>query len=326
MPSRTETKPTKPDPSLAALERAANQIEAPKPSADLLKSDPELYGRALLAGKMAEIMAEVGYVEKHGRNTEFGYDYATESDVAAALRPAMARRGVCMIPVVTLKGNRTVTTRKGTEMQLADVLAEVTFVDSETGAMLTVSMPGTGMDTMDKAPYKGATGAIKYALMKAFNISTGDDPERTREGEASDAIEGQTGQTKRDYEIKPNQRAVIWGRARGADIDNELLYRIIRCTTRGKAEHPDAVTKRSQLDFIVAALDHYAAHSDKDLAGIEAWETEQGLSGVPAGERPQSSAGEGSAGGSELPPADDSPENGYTPDATSGDSDDEIPF
>jgi hypothetical protein len=202
-----------------------------------------------------------------------------------------------MIPVVTLKGNRTVTTRKGTEMQLADVLAEVTFVDSETGASLTVSMPGTGMDTMDKAPYKGATGAIKYALMKAFNISTGDDPERTREGEASDAIEGQTGQTKRDYEIKPNQRAVIWGRARGADIDNELLYRIIRCTTRGK-----------------------------DLAGIEAWETEQGLSGVPAGERPQSSAGEGSAGGSELPPADDSPENGYTPDATSGDSDDEIPF
>ena len=36
---------------------------------------------------------------------------------------------------------------------------------------------GTGADSGDKAPYKATTGAIKYALLTAFLIPTGDDPE-----------------------------------------------------------------------------------------------------------------------------------------------------
>ena len=37
---------------------------------------------------------------------------------------------------------------------------------------------GDGVDTYDKAPGKAMTYADKYALMKAYKISTGDDPDQ----------------------------------------------------------------------------------------------------------------------------------------------------
>ena len=37
---------------------------------------------------------------------------------------------------------------------------------------------GDGLDTGDKAPGKAMTYADKYALMKAYKISTGDDPDK----------------------------------------------------------------------------------------------------------------------------------------------------
>ena len=36
---------------------------------------------------------------------------------------------------------------------------------------------GEGADVGDKAPYKAMTGALKYALLQSFLLSTGDDPE-----------------------------------------------------------------------------------------------------------------------------------------------------
>ena len=45
---------------------------------------------------------------------------------------------------------------------------------------LVVAVAGEGADAGDKAPYKAMTGALKYALLQSFLLSTGDDPEDER--------------------------------------------------------------------------------------------------------------------------------------------------
>jgi hypothetical protein len=52
-----------------------------------------------------------------------------------------------------------------------------TLTDGETGETLSFQSIGTGADSGDKAAYKAATGALKYALLTGFLIPTGDDPE-----------------------------------------------------------------------------------------------------------------------------------------------------
>lgn len=63
---------------------------------------------------------------------------------------------------------------------------------------------GDGVDSQDKAPGKAMTYADKYALLKAYKIQTGDDPDANGSGELK-AVEKKT-------EVKlltDNQRATI---------------------------------------------------------------------------------------------------------------------
>ena len=55
---------------------------------------------------------------------------------------------------------------------------EFKFIDGETGEEITFKMSGSGQDAGDKGIFKAISGAQKYALMKAFMIPTGDDPEQ----------------------------------------------------------------------------------------------------------------------------------------------------
>lgn len=56
---------------------------------------------------------------------------------------------------------------------------EYTFVNAEKPEeQITVTTYGDGVDSQDKAPGKAMTYADKYALMKAYKIVTGDDPDQ----------------------------------------------------------------------------------------------------------------------------------------------------
>lgn len=134
-----------------------------------------------LIKKLAEVMAEVERVAKHGRNDFHKYDYATESDIVAAVRSAMAARGIMMIPHVRSLNWRQ--TEKGSP--IATMAVEFRVTDGDTH--LSFVMIGEGQDTGDKATYKALTGATKYALLKLFLIPTGDDPERDEPGRRSPA-------------------------------------------------------------------------------------------------------------------------------------------
>lgn len=130
-----------------------------------------------LVKKLAEVMKEVKYIQKTGYNSFHKYKYATEADVNEKVREELSARDVIMIPNVRSQSSRTHTTAKGNTEYIVTVEVEFTFYDGETGESIVFTTFGEGQDAGDKGTYKAITGAQKYALMKAFMIPTGDDPE-----------------------------------------------------------------------------------------------------------------------------------------------------
>ncbi|WP_373894422.1 ERF family protein [Virgibacillus sp. CBA3643] len=130
-----------------------------------------------LVKKLANVMKEVKYIEKKGFNNFNKYKYATESDVAERVREVLAEQNVMMLPDVVEHTTREHVNRKQNIEYIATVKVKFTFIDGETGEEISIHSAGEGQDAGDKAVYKAITGAQKYALMKAFMIPTGDDPE-----------------------------------------------------------------------------------------------------------------------------------------------------
>lgn len=123
---------------------------------------------------LAEVMGEVDRVPKSGRNEFHRYDYATEADIVDAVRGGLAARGIMLVPDVESATYRDVTTKGGTQ-QVITLTVRFTFYGH--GETLSFRIVSEGADALDKAAYKALTGALKYALLKAFLIPTGDDPE-----------------------------------------------------------------------------------------------------------------------------------------------------
>jgi hypothetical protein len=137
-----------------------------------------------LFAKIAAVMAKVSRIPKAGHNVQQGYKYATEADIADSVRSAMAEVGLVMMPSFAAPTFRTVKA-KDRELTICTVLGTFTFADAETGETAVSVFPGEGMDSGDKAIYKAMTGAEKYALLKTFLLSSGDDAEK--DGSPDDA-------------------------------------------------------------------------------------------------------------------------------------------
>ena len=130
------------------------------------------------------VMTDVGYVQKKDENKFQKYKYAGEGALLAALRPAMVRHGLVLIPSVENVspideyGNTTVT-------------IEYTLTHAPTGAVWPKPLRAVGVGNDrnskggvgDKGLYKAITGANKYMLFKLFQLETGDDAEKTENEE-----------------------------------------------------------------------------------------------------------------------------------------------
>jgi hypothetical protein len=132
---------------------------------------------AKLASKLVRVMGGIGHIPKRGRNEFFGYDYATEADVADAVRTALVAEGVVMIPSIADVREREVLTRKNQKEIVTTVTLAVTFIDGDSGQTFTFQMAGAGQDGGDKGIMKAISAAMKYAQLKALSLPTGDDPE-----------------------------------------------------------------------------------------------------------------------------------------------------
>lgn len=87
---------------------------------------------------------------------------------------------------------------------------------------------GDGIDTMDKAPGKSMTYADKYALMKAYKISTGDDPDKDASVEQTEICNKQKKPVNKTY--KAEERPPV-EKPKG-EVSGALLMEFKECQTK----------------------------------------------------------------------------------------------
>ena len=135
--------------------------------------------------KLSLIENEIGVVEK-GLSVSMGkgsYKAVSERDVLDAIKPIEQKYRVYSYPYDTEIINNEVlekTSNYGTTTsQFLRLKRVYRFVNIDNkDEYIDVISYGDGIDTGDKAPGKAMTYADKYALMKAYKLSTGDDPDK----------------------------------------------------------------------------------------------------------------------------------------------------
>lgn len=147
-----------------------------------------IYQRMLKAQSMIETVAKNIEVEAGKQRS---YKAVNERDILDAVKKAEQECGIYSYPISReIYETKETTSQYGTIsfwMRFKVVYRFVNVDDPED--YIEVISYGDGVDTMDKAPGKGMTYADKYALMKAYKISTGDDLDTEASKEQAKVIE-----------------------------------------------------------------------------------------------------------------------------------------
>ena len=140
--------------------------------------------------KMSAITAEIGVVEKNLNvkvNSNSSYKAVSERDVLDAVKPIEQKYRVysypanrkivdCDVLTKETEYNGTIT-RTNTLFMRVETVYRFVNIDKP-DEFIETTVDGDGLDTGDKAAGKAMTYADKYALMKAYKLSTGDDPDK----------------------------------------------------------------------------------------------------------------------------------------------------
>jgi len=147
--------------------------------------------------RMSAITNEINKVAKNlsvgtGKSA---YKAVGEADVLAAVKPAEEKYGVYSYPydreiietailTTTSEFDGKITEKKNQFLRVRTVYRFVN-VDKQ-DEYIDITTFGDGVDSQDKAPGKAMTYADKYALLKAYKIITGDDPDQKYSDEMKD--------------------------------------------------------------------------------------------------------------------------------------------
>lgn len=183
--------------------------------------------------KMSAITAELTAVAKNlsvgeGRSS---YKAVGEADVLAAVRPLEVKHKVYSYPVDReivssqimesereYKGNVT-----KTQKQFMRVKTTYRFVNMENPEeFVDIVSYGDGVDPQDKAPGKAMTYSDKYALLKAYKIITGEDPDQYK------SEEGRFIQT--DKLATMREREALYKLCQTVYVDYNSLLAKVGCT------------------------------------------------------------------------------------------------
>ncbi len=133
--------------------------------------------------KILAVMEAVSHIEKDSYNAFQKYNYVSEANLVGKVRQAMIDNKLIAIP--DMVSHNIIPSGKDGDSHLTTVVVEYTFIDAESGEFITFTSGGQGTDKGDKGIFKALTGCNKYALLKAFQIATGDDPEADTGGSKS---------------------------------------------------------------------------------------------------------------------------------------------
>ena len=136
--------------------------------------------------RMMKATAEINRVAKNLKvdiSKSQSYKAVAEADVLEAVKPVEEKFGIYSYPVkrVIIKDDTYVTksSYNGNESEKTTFFLrlEVNY------RFVNVDKPDEFVDTQDKAPGKAMTYADKYALLKAYKIQTGEDPDANPSGD-----------------------------------------------------------------------------------------------------------------------------------------------
>jgi len=149
-----------------------------------------IYEKMLSATAQIETVAKAATVET-GKGKR--YKAVVEADVLSAVKPIEASLGIYSYPLsrrIVDSGEivNTYTDKQGNTVERKSLYIRLEvvyrFVNVENPEeYIDITSYGDGVDPQDKAPGKSMTYADKYALLKAYKIQTGEDPDTEASGE-----------------------------------------------------------------------------------------------------------------------------------------------
>lgn len=126
-----------------------------------------------LAKKLSSVYSAAS-VKKRGKNPYFGYEYVMAEDVFETVRRKLAELGVFVFHSIDSVERRELKTRQGSAT-VTSVAVTITLADGDSDETVSLKWVGEALDNEDKGVQKAATSAVKYALMKLFLVSSGED-------------------------------------------------------------------------------------------------------------------------------------------------------
>jgi len=155
-----------------------------------------------LAMKILKASQSIGAVKK-SRSGGVNYAFQTWEDLQPVIKSACIDQGLLLLPSMKLlsKDIRDRINDQGRAFGISvDWVVEVTLtlVDAETGASYTCHTSGEATDTSDKGLQKAFTSALKYLLLKIFQVLS-----------SSDQTDSDKSQPTRDGTVKPDQPSPV---------------------------------------------------------------------------------------------------------------------
>lgn len=115
------------------------------------------------------------YIQKNAR-VDNKYSAVTHDAVTAMVRPLLIEHGIVSWP--TLVNSVSCPREEGSKQFRHEATYDFVFANiDEPTDCLTIRIIGHAMDNADKAPGKALSYAKKYAILKLFEIETGEDDE-----------------------------------------------------------------------------------------------------------------------------------------------------
>lgn len=143
-----------------------------------------------LLQRINEVRKALPYIQKDAR-VDGKYSAVTHDAVTAMVRPLLIEHGIVSWP--NLVSSTSCPREEGSKQFRHEATYDFTFANIEDPKdCLVIRIIGHAMDNADKAPGKALSYAMKYALLKLFNIETGEDEESrfNPEGLEDDAFAG----------------------------------------------------------------------------------------------------------------------------------------
>ena len=183
--------------------------------------------------KMSAITEEINRVAKN-LNVGTGkaqYKAVGEADVLKEVKPIEIKHGVYSYPVSrkvidtnvltttttnNFNGQETTTEKNQLFMRIETIYRFVNIEKPD--EFIEITTYGDGVDSQDKAPGKAMTYADKYALLKAYKIETGEDPDQN----ASETLKGVQISKQDGKKASPKQVELLAKRYTGENLSKLL--------------------------------------------------------------------------------------------------------